>query len=175
MRRIVAALLLVLLATGASRAEMLGELRGGLLAGSDGDALLSSTPFADANVEFAFLPMVDTIVAGALHPVVGVTANLGGGRSFGYAGLNWRVEVPVPITPVFFEAGLGGALSSDAIGGSGSVTGLGCAAYVEAQGSVGTSLLGVADLMLTAQRFQPVSGCGGQARTELGIRAGLGF
>ncbi len=112
MRTLAIALVISLFCAGASEAQMLGELRGGVFVHNLGNGLLDSGRIADANVEFLFKPLLDTYVAGSLNPHIGVTANFGGAESFGYAGLTYHL--PIAVTPFFVEAGLGAALGSDA-------------------------------------------------------------
>jgi hypothetical protein len=168
--RFLAAPALLLALTGAAQAQMLGELRGGVYVHDLGGALTSPTPIEDANVEFLFKPLVDGYVFGSLHPHVGITASLGGAASYGYAGLTWHL--PVPLTPVFAEAGLGAALSTTGLAGGQP----GCAVLFHAEGSVGVSFAGVADLMLTAEHYRPATACGtAPPVTNVGARVGVSF
>jgi hypothetical protein len=177
---IVAAVLVSLCFATPSHAQLVGELRGGVFAhdlGGTNDDLLNPARLQDANIEFLFRPLVDTYVAGSLNPHIGVTADFGGGESFGYAGLTYHL--PVALTPLFVEAGLGAALGSDAFDGPGNsgaaVRRAGCAVMGHAEGSVGIGA-GPADLMLTAENYFPVASCGnGASITNIGIRAGFGF
>jgi hypothetical protein len=177
---IVAAVLVSLCFATPSHAQLAGELRGGIFAhdlGGPNDDLLNPARLQDANVEFLFRPLVDTYVAGTLNPHVGITADFGGGESFGYAGLTYHL--PIALTPLFVEAGLGAALGSDAFDGAGNSGGAahqdGCALRGHAEGSVGVCA-GPADLMLTAENYFPVSSCGnGASITNVGARVGIGF
>ncbi|MDR3471809.1 MAG: acyloxyacyl hydrolase [Devosia sp.] len=180
MRIVAIAVLLAIGWCGAAEAAMFGEVRAGLLAsvgGSDG-ALFDAARLENANLEFVFNPLIDASLMGSLHPLVGVTANFGGQESFGYAGLNWHV--PVPLTPIFFEAGLGGALGSHLIGQSptspSGAQQFGCGLMWHAQASVGAAFFDVASVMLTAERYQPVSSCASEtAFSTAGVRVGFGF
>jgi hypothetical protein len=178
MRTLGIAFAVLLLFTGSSEAQMLGELRGGVFTHDLGGGLMDSGRIADANVEFLFKPLVDGYVFGSIHPHIGVTANFGGGESYGYAGLTWHL--PVALTPVFVEAGLGAALGSDAITGQ-SGNGVAqaqawnCAVMGHAEGSVGVDFAGVADVMLTAEHYFPMS-CGTEPPvTNVGARLGISF
>jgi hypothetical protein len=165
-----AATVLVLALSGTAHAEMLGELRGGVYLHDLGGALTGPGPIEDANVEFQFKPLVDGYVFGSLHPHVGVTASFGGAASYGYAGLTWHL--PVPLTPVFAEAGLGAALSTTGLAGGQP----GCAVLLHAEGSVGVSFAGLADLMLTAEHYRPATACGAAPPvTNVGARVGVAF
>ena len=178
MRTLTIALFVSLLAVGPSRAQMLGELRGGVFSHDLGGGLLDSGRIEDANVEFLFKPLIDGYVFGSLHPHLGVTANFAGGQSYGYAGLTWHL--PVALTPFFVEAGLGAALGSDAItaqsgNGATKAQSWGCAVRGHAEGSVGVAFAGIGDLMLTAEHYFPGS-CGSEpAVTNVGARLGISF
>jgi hypothetical protein len=178
---IVAAVLLSFCVATPSHAQMVGELRGGVFAhdlGGPADDLLNPARLQDANVEFLFRPVIDTYVFGSLNPHVGLTADFGGGESFGYAGLTYHL--PIALTPLFVEAGLGAALGSDAFdsarnNGVAAAHQVGCAVMGHAEGSIGVSA-GPADLMLTAENYFPLSACGsGASITNVGMRVGLGF
>ena len=179
MRTLAIALVISLFCAGASEAQMLGELRGGVFVHNLGNGMLDSCRIADANVEFLFKPLLDTYVAGSLNPHIGVTANFGGAESFGYAGLTYHL--PIAVTPFFVEAGLGAALGSDAITGSSNskpaqAQQVGCAVMGHAEGSVGMNVAGLADVMLTAENYFPVSSCGNQSSiTNIGARVGFSF
>jgi lipid A 3-O-deacylase len=164
-----------------SHAQVIGELRGGIFAhdlGGPDDDLLNPARLQDVNVEFLFKPLIDGYVFGSIHPHVGVTADLGGGEAFGYAGLTYHL--PVALTPFFIEAGLGAALGSDAFAGPNDskiaeAHQAGCSVMGHAEGSVGVSA-GAADVMLTAENYFPVSSCGsGASITNVGARVGFSF
>lgn len=170
-----------------AQAQVFGELRGGLYANGleQGGQLFSPTRLQDANLEFVFKPLVDGYIFGSLHPAIGVTANFGDHKSYGYAGLNWHL--PIMMTPIFVEAGLGAALSSNVLSGDmsnnhdvgagiASAQHLGCSVLGHGEGSVGIDFAGFADVMLTVEHYFPATTCGGEASvTNVGARLGVSF
>jgi hypothetical protein len=156
-------------------AQALGvEVRGGVgLTGyTSPDQLLS--PFVngrleDVSVELIWNPPVNPLfLIGSPGVEIGATADFGAGLSLAHANLLWQIYVP--LTPIYFEGGLGAATAGALPGGP-------CPIMPYATAGVGAALGDNFSVTLGVDHARDFGLCGGTAteKTTLGAQVGFRF
>jgi len=168
-------------AQGAGAAGPVSEIRGGIYAHSVDQQAPDGGPFDfsrldDANVEVLFAPLPTAEwFPGLVRPNLGATLNFGGLESQVYGGLSWKL--PIASTPLFVEAGFGGALNNGAISGAvPPARDLGCNLLFHEQLSVGYDITPNLDVMFTAEHSSSANLCSpNRGLSNAGIRIGWKF